>query len=67
VEWLEAGGGAGERPRLNTWPEKAAALDAKQSRGAEQEPEEEEGERGSEGPFWNLQNLRDLTVKKIRH
>jgi hypothetical protein len=31
----------------------------------EQEPEEEEGERGSEGPFWNLQNLRDLTVNKI--
>jgi hypothetical protein len=22
VEWLEAGGGAGERPRLSTWPEK---------------------------------------------
>jgi hypothetical protein len=38
----------------------AVASDAKQSRGAEQEPEE--GERGSEGPFWNLQNLRDLTV-----
>jgi hypothetical protein len=40
----------------------AAASDVKQSRGAEQKLEEEEGERGSEGPFWNLQNLRDLTV-----
>jgi hypothetical protein len=40
----------------------AAASDVKQSRGAEEEPKEEEGERGSEGPFWNLQNLRDLTV-----
>jgi hypothetical protein len=42
--------------------EEAAASDVKRSRGAEQEPEEEEGERGSEGPFWNLQNLRDLTI-----
>jgi hypothetical protein len=58
VERLGAGGGAGERLERRGAVLTLAA--EKQSRGAEQAPEEEEEGRGSEGPCWNFPKSQGL-------